>query len=61
MTVAAVETSLHLDHEGNRFYFCGPGCLRAFSANPGMAPGVEPAAPDEQHAGMVGAAGYPES
>ena len=59
MTVAAVETSLHLDHDGTRFYFCGPGCLRAFSANPGMAPGVEPAATDEQHAGM--AAGYPES
>lgn len=34
MTVAAVESSLHLDHEGERFYFCGPGCLRAFSANP---------------------------
>lgn len=34
MTVAAVESSLHLDHDGNRFYFCGPGCLRAFSANP---------------------------
>jgi xanthine dehydrogenase accessory factor len=34
MTVAAVESSLHLDHEGERYYFCGPGCLRAFSANP---------------------------
>ena len=34
MTVAAVESSLHLDHEGERVYFCGPGCLRAFSANP---------------------------
>jgi xanthine dehydrogenase accessory factor len=34
MTVAAVETSLHLDHDGRRQYFCGPGCLRAFSANP---------------------------
>ncbi len=34
MTVAAVESSLHLDHGGERFYFCGPGCLRAFSANP---------------------------
>jgi xanthine dehydrogenase accessory factor len=61
MTVAAVETSLHLDHEGTRFYFCGPGCLRAFSANPGMAPGAGPARNDEPHAGMVGAAGYPES
>jgi xanthine dehydrogenase accessory factor len=34
MTVAAVETSLHLDLGGRRQYFCGPGCLRAYSANP---------------------------
>ena len=34
MTVAAVETSLHLDHGGRRVYLCGPGCLRAFSADP---------------------------
>lgn len=34
MTVAAVETSLHLDHEGRRWYFCGPGCLRAFATHP---------------------------
>jgi xanthine dehydrogenase accessory factor len=34
MTVAAVEASLHLDHEGQRYYFCGSGCLRAFAADP---------------------------
>ncbi|MGS0684787.1 XdhC family protein [Nakamurella sp. GG22] len=34
MTVAAVETSLHLDHEGRRWYFCGPGCLRTFATHP---------------------------
>jgi xanthine dehydrogenase accessory factor len=34
MTVAAVETTLHLDLDGQRRYFCGPGCLRAFSADP---------------------------
>ena len=34
MTVAAVETTLHLDHEGTPYYFCGAGCLRAFSADP---------------------------
>jgi len=34
MTVATVETSLHLDHEGTRFWFCGSGCLRAFAADP---------------------------
>ena len=34
MTVAAVESSLHLDHEGRRYWFCGTGCLRAFAAEP---------------------------
>lgn len=35
MTVATVESSLHLDHEGTLKWFCGSGCLRAFAANPG--------------------------
>jgi xanthine dehydrogenase accessory factor len=43
MTVAAVEASLHLDHGGTRYYFCGPGCLRAFSADPA---GLGTTAPD---------------
>jgi xanthine dehydrogenase accessory factor len=34
MTVAEVETSLHLDHEGGLVWFCGSGCLRAFAADP---------------------------
>lgn len=34
MTVAAVPTSLHTEHDGRTRYFCGPGCLLAFSANP---------------------------
>lgn len=34
MTVATVETSLHLDHDGARYWFCGSGCLRAFAADP---------------------------
>lgn len=34
MTVAAVESSLHLDHEGTRWWFCGSGCLRAFADDP---------------------------
>lgn len=34
MSVATVETSLHLDHEGVRHWFCGTGCLRAFAAEP---------------------------
>ena len=32
--VVAVETSLHLDHDGTRYWFCGSGCLRAFAADP---------------------------
>ena len=44
MTVAAVESSLHLDHGGTRYYFCGPGCLRAFSADPA---GFGTTAPDQ--------------
>ena len=35
MTVATVDSSLHLDHDGTRQWFCGSGCLRAFAANPG--------------------------
>lgn len=35
MTVATVDTSLHLDHDGERYWFCGSGCLRAFAADPG--------------------------
>lgn len=34
MTVATVESSLHLDHEGTRWWFCGSGCLRAFADDP---------------------------
>jgi xanthine dehydrogenase accessory factor len=34
MTVAAVETSIHADVDGERWYFCAPGCKKAFVANP---------------------------
>jgi len=34
MTVAAIESTLHLDHNGDRWWFCGTGCLRAFAAEP---------------------------
>ena len=34
MSVAAVDASLHLEHEGRTVYFCGTGCLRAFAADP---------------------------
>ena len=32
MTVVAAETTLHLDHGGERVYFCGPGCRDAYAA-----------------------------
>ena len=35
MSVVAVDSSLHLDHDGRRVWFCGSGCLRAFAADPG--------------------------
>jgi xanthine dehydrogenase accessory factor len=38
MTVATVEASLHLDHDGRRDWFCGSGCLRAFAADPSAYP-----------------------
>jgi xanthine dehydrogenase accessory factor len=34
MTVVTDEASLHLDHEGVRYWFCGSGCLRAFASEP---------------------------
>lgn len=34
MTVAMVDASLHLDHDNDRYWFCGTGCLRAFAADP---------------------------
>lgn len=34
MSVVADEESLHLDHGGHRYWFCGSGCLRAFAADP---------------------------
>ena len=34
MWVATVATSLHLDHDAGRVWFCGSGCLRAFAADP---------------------------
>jgi xanthine dehydrogenase accessory factor len=35
MSVVMVDASLHLDHDGTRYWFCGSGCLRAFAADPG--------------------------
>jgi xanthine dehydrogenase accessory factor len=34
MSVVMVDSSLHLDHDGTRRWFCGSGCLRAFASNP---------------------------
>ena len=35
MTVAAIESTRHLDHDGVTYFFCGPGCADAFAADPG--------------------------
>jgi len=35
MAVAAVDSSLHADVEGRRWWFCGSGCRDAFVADPG--------------------------
>ena len=37
MTVAITESALHADHQGKTYYFCGPGCLRRFLADPAAA------------------------
>ncbi|MGA9774335.1 MAG: XdhC family protein [Candidatus Dormiibacterota bacterium] len=34
MQVASVEASLHWDQGAERWWFCGPGCLEAFRADP---------------------------
>ena len=34
MTVAAVPDTLHLEHDGTIWYFCAPGCRKAFAADP---------------------------
>ena len=38
MSVATVDSSLHLDHGDGRVWFCGSGCLRAFAADPAAYP-----------------------
>jgi xanthine dehydrogenase accessory factor len=35
MSVAAVPASLHLEHAGRTWYFCGAGCRQAFADDPG--------------------------
>jgi hypothetical protein len=34
MTVAAVPASPHTEQDGRVVWFCGPGCLRAYRADP---------------------------
>ncbi len=34
MTVATVEASLHAEHDGAKYWFCGPGCHAAFFDRP---------------------------
>ncbi|MGH8775652.1 MAG: YHS domain-containing protein [Jiangellaceae bacterium] len=34
MTVGIATARWHTEHDGRTWYFCGPGCLRAFTAEP---------------------------
>ncbi len=34
MSVAAVPASLHVEHDGTTYYFCGTGCRQAFADDP---------------------------
>jgi xanthine dehydrogenase accessory factor len=34
MSVPALESSLHLEHNGVTVYFCSPGCRAAFRKDP---------------------------
>ncbi len=38
MKVAAVSASYNVEHTGTSVYFCGPGCVDAFRANPAAYP-----------------------
>ena len=38
MTVATVPASPHTEHDGRVVWFCGPGCLRAYRADPARYP-----------------------
>ena len=38
MTVATVASSIHLDLDGERTWFCGPGCRDAYAADPSAYP-----------------------
>jgi xanthine dehydrogenase accessory factor len=38
MSVATVDSSLHLEHGDRRVWFCGSGCLRAFASDPDAYP-----------------------
>jgi xanthine dehydrogenase accessory factor len=38
MTVAMVPASLHTEHDGRTMWFCGPGCLKAYAADPARYP-----------------------
>ena len=35
MSVAPAAAAASVDHEGHTYYFCGKGCAKSFSADPG--------------------------
>jgi Cu+-exporting ATPase len=36
MTIAPQKAAGHVEHEGATYYFCNPGCMQKFRANPGL-------------------------
>ena len=44
MDVVESSTAQQAIHEGTTYYFCAPGCRKAFAADPArfLAPGYEP-------------------
>ena len=35
MSVAPATAAASVEHEGHTYYFCGKGCAKSFSADPG--------------------------
>src|SRR5437879_3116880 len=51
MAVDPVTAAGHVDYQGQTYYFCNPGCLTEFQANPEryLSPAPSPPAPHSQH------------
>jgi YHS domain-containing protein len=52
MSVAPATAAASAEHEGHTYYFCGKGCAKSFSADPGKYPTSR--SPDDLPAGGEG-------